>query len=95
VEKKLQTDIIKFLKSKGAYVIKTKPGQGTPVGCPDVIALYGPRHADIEVKASDRSENQPGQLYTLQLLGRNNPFVFRVYPENWEEVKSILLTHFF
>lgn len=55
MEAKLQSEIIKFLKSKGAYVVKTKPGGGTPVGCPDLIFLYEGAWGVVEVKRSPRA----------------------------------------
>jgi len=68
MEKALQTTIIKFLKAQGAYVIKTKPGMGTPTGCPDIIFLYEGAYGAIEVKAAANSPWQPGQEMTLTRL---------------------------
>ena len=95
MESKLQSDIISWLKINGVYVIKTKPGPGTPVGCPDIIGLYYDRWLAIEVKAGPRAPFQPGQKLTLQTLRESNPFVFVAYPENWPEVRAQLLANFF
>lgn len=94
-EKKLQTQVIKFLKSKGCYVIKTKPGMGTPVGCPDIIFLFEGAWGAIECKATRTSPYRVGQEATLARLGSWSPFVYTAYPENWEKIKSELLTQFF
>jgi Holliday junction resolvase len=95
VESKLQSEIIKWLKGKGAYVIKTKPGPGTPVGCPDIIALYRAKWLAIEVKADITSKFQVGQRETLDHLSKGNDHVRIVYPQNWDEVREQLLSSFF
>ena len=95
MEKKLQSKVIKFLKEQGAYVIKTKPGMGTPTGCPDVIALYKGNWAAIEVKSSPSSPYQPGQKATLDHLKSFNQFVYTAYPQNWDEIKIELLFYLF
>lgn len=94
-EGKFQSDVIRWLKSKGAYVIKTKPGPGVPVGCPDVIFLFEGAWGAIECKASKTARFQPGQQATLAKLQVWSPFVFKAYPENWESVKTELSTCFF
>lgn len=95
MEKLLQTKIIKFLKSKGAYVIKTRGGPGTPTGCPDIIFLYEGAWGVIEVKASKTAKYQPGQKATLERLGAWSPFCFVAYPDNWLEIQNLLLRTFF
>lgn len=95
MEAKLQAKIIKFLKEKGAYVIKTKPGPGTPVGCPDIIFLYEGAWGAIECKSSASAPYQPGQKPTLERLKGWSPFVYTAYPGNWDGVKTELLRLFF
>lgn len=94
-EKKLQGEIIEYLERSGAYVLKTKPGGGIPVGCPDIIALYKDRYIAIEVKESSTASYQPGQKYTLRKLSEGNPYVFVAFPENWEAIRSKLQAFFF
>lgn len=95
MESKLQSKIIKFLKENGAYVIKTKPGAGVPVGCPDVLGLFDTQWLAIEVKASRTSPYRVGQEATLRHLSKWNSWVYTAYPENWEKIKEELLTTFF
>lgn len=95
IEGKLQSDIIKWLKSKGAYVLKTRPIPGIPVGCPDIIFLYEGAWAAIECKASRTAKYRPGQKATLARLGLWSPFVYVVYPQNWPSVKKDLIDRFF
>lgn len=95
MEKRLQTKIIKWLKESGAYVIKPRSGPGVPAGCPDIVFFYGPRWGMIEVKADEHAKMQPGQQPTLNWLGRQNPYVYKCWPENWPMVKSLLQADFF
>lgn len=95
MEKKLQSAIIKWLKSQGAYVIKPRSGPGVPAGCPDIIFLYGNRWGVIEVKAEEHAKMQPGQQPTLDFLLTHNPFVYKCWPDNWPEIKSLLSREFF
>lgn len=85
MERKTQEKLIKYLKSKGAYVIKTKPGVGTPTGCPDVIALYEGFWAAFEVKRGKDAPYEPLQLETIQKLSTWS-FARVVYPENLQDV---------
>lgn len=94
-EAAFQAKVIKWLKEQGAYVIKTKPGAGTPVGCPDVICLYASRWAAIECKASPSARFQPGQQLTIDRLRAGNAHVYVAYPENWDQVKNLLQNSFF
>ena len=95
MEKNLQTKIIKFLKSNGAYVIKTRPGPGTPVGCPDIFFVFEGAWGAIECKGSAKAEWQPGQEATLKRLSEWSPFTWKVHPENWVDVQKVLLSQFF
>lgn len=88
-EAKLQSEIIKYLKHKGCYVIKTKPGVGTPVGCPDIIALLEGCWIALEVKASIGSPYQPLQKETIDKLDKWS-FAKVVYPQNWDTVQTEL-----
>lgn len=84
-EGKTQAKLIKYLKSKGCYVIKTSPGVGTPVGCPDVIALYEGLWIAIEVKSSAKAPYKPLQKETLAKLAEWS-FTYVIYPENYDEI---------
>ena len=88
-ESQLQTKIIKYLKDKGCYVIKTKPGVGTPVGCPDIIALCGGLWLALEVKGSATAKYRPLQETTLEMLDGWS-YAKTVFPANWWEIKADL-----
>lgn len=70
MEAKVQKRLIAFLKGRGCYVIKTKPGLGTPVGCPDVFAFYEGWWGAFEVKATEKSPYQPLQKETIEKLDK-------------------------
>lgn len=89
MEKKVQTRLIKYLRSKGCYVIKTKPGPGTPVGCPDVLALYEGWWGAFECKASAKSPFQQLQEVTIEKLN-NWSLATVVHPDNIDDVISQL-----
>lgn len=89
-EAQLQTKIVNWLKAKGLYVIKTKPGPGVPVGCPDVIGLMpGGGWVALEVKASEKARFQPLQKVTIAKLDKMY-YSKAVFPENWDAVKKEL-----
>ena len=89
VESKLQSTVIKFLRHKGCYVIKTRPGVGTPTGCPDVIFMLEGFWGGIECKASKTAPYQPLQKETLDKLN-NWSWAKRVDPSNWDAIKEEL-----
>lgn len=89
IESKLQSEIVKYLRSKGCYVVKTKPGPGLPTGCPDIIFLLEGMWGVIEVKASSKSSFQPLQEHTLNRLGQWS-YAEVIYPEIWPEMRSEL-----
>lgn len=95
MESRLQGQIIRWLKSKGAYVIKCGAGPGVPVGCPDILFLYEGAWGAIEVKASRTARYRPGQKMTLYKLNGWSPFVYTAHPENWPQIRAELVERFF
>lgn len=91
MEAKTQQQLIKYLKKKGCYVIKTKPGPGTPVGCPDILALYEGFWAAFEVKSAKKAPFQPLQEETIEKLDKWS-MARTVHPDNIDEVISQLET---
>lgn len=89
IEKKLQSEIIKYLKSRGCYVMKCA-GAGVPSGTADVFFCIEGFYGFIEVKASAQAPFQPLQEPFLAKMN-NWSWAKAVYPENWEETKQELL----
>ena len=90
-EKKVQQKLIKYLKKKGCYVIKTQvDGRGlVPVGCPDVIALYEGWWGAFECKGSAKAKFQSLQEVTIEKLN-NWSIAMVVHPDNIDDVISQL-----
>lgn len=85
MEGQIQKRLVKYLKSKGCYVIKTKPGVGVPVGCPDVIALHEGAWFAFEVKADSKSSFQPLQKETIERLAKWS-FAYVIHSENYDKI---------
>lgn len=93
-ESYLQYKLVQYLKGKGCYVIKTQPGPGVPVGCPDVIFIKGSVWGAAECKATETSRYQPLQKETIAKLGEWG-WCKAVYPKNYNQIieeLNILLT---
>lgn len=89
IESALQSTIIRHLKNKKCYVIKTRPGVGTPTGCPDIIFMLEGFWGAIEVKAGPKTAYQPLQKETLEKL-HTWSWAKRVDPTNWTAIKAEL-----
>lgn len=88
-ESKLQSEIVKWLKSKGCYVIKHNAGNGVPTGTADLSFYIEGLYGFIEVKASKNSKVQPLQQHFIDKMSEWSWAKF-VYPENWSEIKKEL-----
>lgn len=88
-ESSLQAKLIRYLKAKGCYVIKTTPGNGTPVGCPDIFFFCDGFWGAIEAKASRGAKFQPLQKVTIEKLDKMS-WCRVVYPENYQEIRAEL-----
>lgn len=88
-ESKLQAEIVRHLRSKGCYVIKTRPGVGVPTGCPDVVFMIEGFWGAIEVKAGPKDPYQPLQRQTLDKMDKWS-WAKRVDTSNWIEVREEL-----
>ena len=91
MERKLQSDIIKWLKGQGCYVIKHTVISGVPAGTPDLSFYKGSLYGFIEVKASQKSRYQPLQKENIARFDEWS-FGRAVYPENWESTREELAT---
>lgn len=85
MEKQCQDKIIKVLKAKKCFVLKTKPGLGTPVGTPDILFFLEGFWGAIEVKASAKAPFQPLQKERIEQFNEWS-WARVVYPENLSEI---------
>lgn len=88
-ESTLQSNIRKYLKSKGCFVLVIKPQPGIPDGTPDIIFMLEGFWGAIEVKNSPKAKYQPLQLETLTMFNEWS-WARRVDPVNWPEVRAEL-----
>lgn len=63
-------------------------------GVPDMILLYGPWYAVLEVKRSADAPFRPNQEYYLGQIIKMGGIAFVIYPENEEEVFDALQQSF-
>lgn len=85
-ERTLQAEIIKFLQSKGAYVLKNDATYRQ--GVPDLSFWHPDLSGMIEVKAHENSPYQPLQEKTIHKLEIMGVFVHVIHAENWAEWKA-------
>ena len=91
MESKLQAKGIKFLKSQGCWVMKTRPGMGTPTATLDVVFFKEGFYGWWEFKASEDSPYRPGQKEMLEKFS-DWSYAKAVYPENYDTIVEELLT---
>jgi hypothetical protein len=88
-ERHYQAALIKKLRRLFNGIIILKNDSSYMQGVPDLILLYGPYWAMLEVKFNKASPFQPNQEYYLELLNSMG-FAACIYPENESEVLSAL-----
>jgi Holliday junction resolvase len=85
-ESKLQSELIKWLRSRGCFVFKVQAGPGVPTGTPDVFFCKEGFYGFCELKSSAKSKFQPLQKERLEKL-HDWSWAKAVYPQNWQEIK--------
>lgn len=88
-ERHYQAALIKTLRLMFNGIIILKNDSSYMQGVPDLILLYGPYWAMLEVKISKSSPFQPNQEYYLEVLN-DMGFAACIYPENESEVLDAL-----
>lgn len=89
LEAEYQAKLIKKLEKIFPGIIVMLGDANYKQGFPDLILLYGPRWALLEVKASEKSKVRPNQMYYIEKYGQMTFCAF-IYPENEEEVLHAL-----
>lgn len=92
-ENAYQAELIKKLRKllPGCFILKNDSSYMQ--GVPDLLVLFGPCWAMLEVKASEFDPFQPNQEYYLEQLDAMS-FAACIYPENEEEILSALQSAF-
>lgn len=88
-EAKFQSEVKKWLKSKGCEVFKMTPGGGVPDATEDLLFLKDGFWGFLECKKSKTAPHRPGQDKTV---ARHNQMSYSrfVWPQNWPEIQEEL-----
>lgn len=91
---KLENDYKRKLKKRiedrfpGCLVLKND--EQMLQGVPDMVILWGPYYAVLEVKRDEKAPYRPNQEYYLDSIVDMGGISFTIYPENEEEVLDAL-----
>ena len=88
-EKNFENKIKAYLKSIGAYFIKTHGDRFSKVGTPDIIACIKGKFVAIEVKAENGKPSEL-QLYHIQQINNAGGYGVILYPKDFEQFKQDL-----
>lgn len=95
-EKNFENKIKAYLKSIGAYFIKTHGDRFSRVGTPDIIACVKGYFVAVEVKAENGKPSDL-QLYHLEQIRKAGGYGTVLYPKDFEnfkkDVESLLTSH--
>ncbi len=89
-ESKFQSNIVKWLREQGCFVMAITVTAGIPNGTPDVFFCKGKFYGWIEVKPHRKAKFRPLQKETIEKLDKWN-WAKTVYPDNWEETQKALV----
>lgn len=92
-ESKFQSDLVKDLRSMFPDCIILKGNANYLQGIPDLLVLWGPCYAFLEVKRSADEDRQPNQEWYVDLLNDWSFSAF-IHPENKEEILDALQRSF-
>lgn len=88
LERDLQPEIIEYLESKGAYVLKTHVSSFQKQGEPDVTCCYMGRYIAFEIKRDEKEKARKLQEYKMKLIRNAGGIAMRVY--NINQVEEVL-----
>lgn len=93
-EKTFENKIKLYLKSIGAYFIKTHGDRFSKVGTPDILACVNGHFVAVEVKAENGRPSDL-QIYHIEQIKKAGGYGIILYPKDFEKFKKdmdILLT---
>lgn len=93
LESEYQATLIRKLKElfNGCEILKNDANYKQ--GFPDLLIMFGPSYAVLEVKASEDAPYRPNQEWYLDKI-RGMSFSATIYPENEAEVLTALQEFF-
>ena len=88
-EKLFENKIKAYLKSIGAYFIKTHGDRFSKVGTPDIIACINGHFVAVEVKATN---GRPSELqkYHINQIKESGGFAVILYPDEFDDFKKTI-----
>ena len=87
-EKAFENKIKAFLKSKGAYFIKTHGDRFSRVGVPDIIACVNGHFVAVEVKAENGKPSEL-QIHHIEQINKAGGYGVIIYSNGFESFKKI------
>ena len=95
-EKNFENKIKTYLKSIGAYFIKTHGDRFSKVGTPDILACVNGKFVAVEVKAENGKPSDL-QLYHIEQIQKAGGYGIILYPKDFEkfkkDVENLLTSH--
>ena len=86
-EKAFENKIKAYLKSIGAYFIKTHGDRFSRVGTPDIIACVNGHFVAVEVKAENGKPSEL-QIYHIEQINKAGGYGVILYPKGFEGFKK-------
>ena len=83
-EKIFENKIKSYLKSIGAYFIKTHGDRFSRVGTPDILACVNGHSVAVEVKAENGKPSEL-QLYHIAQIKKAGGYACVLYPKDFEK----------
>jgi len=91
-ESQYQASLIRTIKNLLPGCIVLKGPSDYIQGIPDLIILYGPSWAALEVKKSENEPHQPNQDYYVEMMNEMS-FASFIYPENNQLVLNNMINY--
>ena len=87
-EKNFENKIKAYLKSIGAYFIKTHGDRFSRIGTPDIIACVNGHFVAVEVKATTGKPSEL-QIYNIEQINKAGGYGVILYPKDFENFKKV------
>lgn len=86
-EKVFENKIKLYLKSIGAYFIKTHGDRFSKIGTPDILACVNGHFVAVEVKAENGRPSDL-QIYHIEQIKKAGGYGIILYPKDFEKFKK-------
>lgn len=88
LESDFQEEVINYLESKGAYVLKTHVSSFQKQGEPDITCCYLGRYVALELKRDTKAQTSALQKYRIKCIQLAGGIAKRV--DNIKQVEEVL-----